>query len=225
MSIQAQVTIRSRKLGVLIRDARLAACKTIPECARTIGVTVGIFRAWEEGRRSPSLPELEVLSYSLNLPLRRFWSKDATSDDALPTENLNLPAFVGIRQRLIGALIRQMREKASLSPSALSGLTGISTARLKAYELGIRPVSLPELEGLTAVLGGQIETLFDQTGTIGLWMVQQKAIQDFLQLPPEMQNFVSKPVNRPYLELAKKLSGMSTDKLRSVAEDLLDITF
>ncbi len=225
MSIQAQVTIRSRKLGVLIRDARLAACKTIPECARTIGVTAGIFRAWEEGRRSPSLPELEVLSYALNLPLRRFWSKDATSDDALPTENLNLPAFVGIRQRLIGALIRQMREKASLSPSALSGLTGISTARLKAYELGIRPVSLPELEGLTAVLGGQIETLFDQTGTIGLWMVQQKAIQDFLQLPPEMQNFVSKPVNRPYLELAKKLSGMSTDKLRSVAEDLLDITF
>ena len=37
--------------------------------------------------------------------------------------------------------------------------------------------------------------------------------------------FVCKPVNRPYLELAMKLSGMSTDKLRSVAEDLLDITF
>jgi hypothetical protein len=56
-------------------------------------------------------------------------------------------------------------------------------------------------------------------------MAQQKAIQDFLQLPPELQNFVCKPVNRPYLELAMKLSGMSTDKLRSVAEDILDITF
>ncbi len=70
MSIQAQVTLRQRKLGVLIRDARLAARKTIPECARAIGVTPGIFRAWEEGHRSPSLPELEVLSYSLNLPIR-----------------------------------------------------------------------------------------------------------------------------------------------------------
>jgi hypothetical protein len=40
-----------------------------------------------------------------------------------------------------------------------------------------------------------------------------------------MQNFVCKPVNRPYLELAKKLSGMSTDKLRSLAEDILEITF
>jgi hypothetical protein len=55
-------------------------------------------------------------------------------------------------------------------------------------------------------------------------MNQKKAVQDFLLLPPDLQNFVSKPVNRPYLELAMKLSGMSTDKLRSVAEDILDIT-
>jgi transcriptional regulator with XRE-family HTH domain len=225
MSIQIQVNLRSRKLGVLIRDSRLAARMTIPECARTIGVTPGIFRAWEEGRRSPSLPELEVLSFSLNLPLNRFWGKDAKSDDGSPTATLNLPAFVTIRQRMIGALLRQMREKEGISPRALSEMSGISTKRLKAFELGERSIPLPELEGLTALLGGQIEMLFDQTGQIGLWMVQQKAIQDFLQLPTELQNFIGKPVNQPYLELALKLSGMSTDKLRSVAEDILDITF
>ena len=225
MSIQAQVNLRSRKLGVLIRDARLAGRKTMPECARITGVSAGIFRAWEEGRRSPSLPELEVLSYALNLPLNHFWSKEAKSVAAPLTETMNLPAFVRIRQRLIGALLRQVREKASISLRALSELAGISTARLRAYELGERPIPLPELEGLTALLGGQVEMLFDQTGPIGLWMIQQKAIQDFLQLPTELQNFVCKPVNRPYVELALKLSGMSTDKLRSVAEDLLDITF
>jgi transcriptional regulator with XRE-family HTH domain len=225
MTIQVQVDLRSRKLGVLIRDARLSARKTIPECAHAVGVNAGIFRAWEEGRRSPSLPELEVLAYSLRLPLHRFWSKEATSSDASPTETLNLPAFVNIRQRLIGALLRQFREKANTSPHALSEMSGISTARLKSYELGERPIPLPELEGLTTLLGGQIETLFDQTGHIGLWMVQQKAIQEFLQLPPDLQNFVCKQVNRPYLELAKKLSGMSTDKLRSLAEDILEITF
>jgi transcriptional regulator with XRE-family HTH domain len=225
MTIQAQVNLRSRKLGVLIRDARLAARKTIPECARTTGVTTGIFRSWEEGHRSPSLPELEVLSYSLHLPLHRFWSKDATSNTASPTESLNLPGIIGIRQRLIGALLRQLREKANMSPGALAELSGISTARLKAYELGNRPIPLPELEGLTALLGGQVEMLFDQTGQIGMWMAQQKSIQDFLLLPIELQNFVCKPINRPYLELALKLSGMSTDKLRSLAEDLLDITF
>lgn len=225
MSIQVQVAVRSRKLGVLIRDARLAVRKTIPECAGAVGITPGIFRAWEEGRRAPSLPELEVLSYFLNLPLRHFWSKNAISDDASPTETLNLPALIGIRQRMVGALMRQMRESASISLQALSEQSGISTSRLKSYELGERPISLPELEGLVALLGGQVETLFDQTGPIGLWMTQQKAVQDFLQLPAELQNFVCKPINRPYLELAMKLSNMSTEKLRSVAEDLLDITF
>ena len=49
-------------------------------------------------------------------------------------------------------------------------------------------------------------------------------MQQFLDLPKELQAFVCQPVNRPYLELAMKLSSMSTDKLRSVAEGLLDIT-
>ena len=225
MSIHAQVTLRSRKLGVLIRDARLAARKTTQECGRSIGVTASTFRAWEEGRRAPSLPELEVLSFAIHLPMSRFWSKDATSDDSLPTETLNLSALVGIRQRLIGASLRQMRERMGLSLRALSEISGISTGRIKSYELGERPIPLPELEGLTALVDGQIESLFDQTGPIGKWMTQQKSTHDFLQLPPELQDFVCKPVNLPYLELAMKLSGMSTDKLRSVAENILDITF
>jgi transcriptional regulator with XRE-family HTH domain len=225
MSIQVQVALRTRKLGVLIRDARLAARKTLSECAKLVGVTSGILRAWEEGRKAPSLPELEVLAYSLHLPLHHFWSKDAMSDDESVTDSFNLPALIAIRQRLVGALLRQQRENASLSLQTLSEQSGLSVARLKSYELGERPIPLPELEGLVALLGGQIETIFDQTGRIGQWMIQQKAIQDFLLLTPELQNFVCKPVNRPYLELAMKLSGMSTQKLRSVAEDLLDITF
>jgi len=225
MSIQVQVALRSKKLGVLIRDARLAARKTIPECAQHVGVTNGILRAWEGGRKAPSLPELEVLAYFLHLHLAHFWSNEAISDDALHTKYANLPALIGIRQRLVGALLRQQREKAGLSLRALSEKSGLPTARLKAYELGEHPIPLPELEGLVSLLGGQIETIFDQTGPIGRWMVQQKAVQDFLLLPPEIQGFVSKPVNRPYLELAMKLSSLSTEKLRSVAEDLLEITF
>ncbi len=96
---------------------------------------------------------------------------------------------------------------------------------MKAYELGERPISLPELEGLLSILGGRIETLFAQSGPIGSWLNQQIAMRDFLTLPPELQNFVCKPVNRPYIDLAMKLSAMSTEKLRSVAEDILDITF
>jgi transcriptional regulator with XRE-family HTH domain len=225
MTIKAQVTIRTRKLGVLIRDARVAARKTLTECATAIGTTGGILRAWEEGRRAPSLPELEVLAYYLDLPIRHFWSKEAVSDDAPRTATLDLPALVAVRQRMTGALLRQEREKASISVKALGEQTGISASRIRAYEMGEHPIPMPVLEGLVAALGGQVEDMFDQTGPIGQWMNQQKAIQDFLQLPPDLRDFVCRPVNLPYLQLALKLSGLSTEKLRGVAEDLLDITF
>jgi transcriptional regulator with XRE-family HTH domain len=224
MTIQAQVSVRSRKLGVLIRDARLAARKTYKECAEATGVTSGVFRAYEEGRRAPSLPELEFLAFFLNLPMRHFWSKEVHSDDVPPAISLNLPALIGIRQRLVGAHLRQEREKASMSLRELAEQSGLPVVRLRAYELGARPISVPELEALIVLLGGQVEAMFDQTGPIGQWLAREKAIQDFLQLPLEMQNFVCKPINRPYLDLAIKLSGMSTDKLRALAEDLLDIT-
>ncbi len=224
MTIQVQVSVRTRKLGLLMRDARLAARKTIKECAAAIGVTGGILRAYEEGRRAPSLPELEILAFYLNLPMSYFWSREVHSDDASPTGTLNLPVLINLRQHLIGALLRKEREKAGTTIRQLSEQTGLSTARLKSFEMGARPIPLPELEALIGLLGSQIEILFDQTGPIGQWMTRQKAIQDFLELPIDLQEFVCRPVNRPYLDLALKLSGMTTDKLRAVAEDLLDIT-
>jgi len=45
-----------------------------------------------------------------------------------------------------------------------------------------------------------------------------------MKLSPEMRSFVCSPVNQPYLELARNLSQLSADRLRAVAEALLDIT-
>jgi hypothetical protein len=90
--------------------------------------------------------------------------------------------------------------------------------------LGERPISVPELETILVVMGSRIENFFDQSGPVGEWMTGQLAMQKFMELPKELQNFVCQPVNRPYLELAMKLSEMSREKLRSVAEGLLDIT-
>ena len=95
---------------------------------------------------------------------------------------------------------------------------------MKSYELGERPISVPELESILLVMGSRIENFFDQSGPVGEWMNSQQAAQKFKDLPLEVQDFVCQPVNRPYLELAMKLSSMSRDKLRSVAEGLLDIT-
>ncbi len=225
MDTKSQVTIRSKKLGLLIRDARLTARRSVPECAQAIGVKPGIFRAYEEGRRAPSLPELEALVFFLDLPLDHFWGSEAKSEATLRHEKLDLSKLLMVRQRKIGALLRQERMNASVSIRHLTHETGIASSRIKAYELGERPIPLPELEILVKTLGGRVESFFDKTGPVGQWMLSEESIQHFLDMPVELREFVSLPVNRPYIELAMKLSSMSRDTLRSVAEDILDITF
>jgi len=221
---KAQITIRAKKLGLLIRDARIANRRSVNECAAALGIGSGLFRAYEEGRRAPSLPELETLLYYLRLPFQLFWSDEIISDMPMISETVDPAQLISLRQRVIGVLLRQERNKINMSIRHLSTETGISSARLNSYELGARPIPVPELEMILSVMGIQIDVFFAQNGPVGQWMTNQRAMQKLLDLSEEMQNFVCQPVNRPYLELAMKLSHMSREKLRSVAEGLLDIT-
>jgi transcriptional regulator with XRE-family HTH domain len=167
---------------------------------------------------------LETLVYYLKLPISHFWGKEVISDDHSPVESLDLPRLISLRQRMIGALMRQERTNANISIKQLASQTGISSPRLNSYEMGERPISVPELESIVTVLGARMDTFFDQSGPVGKWMSEQRAMQKFVELSDEMQDFICQPVNRPYLELAMKLSTMSRERLRSVAEGLLDIT-
>ena len=224
MDTKSQITIRTKKLGVLIRDARLAARRNVQECAEALGIRKSIFRAYEEGLKAPSLPELETLVFYLDLPMDHFWGKQIKSEAPSRVGRLDLSKLLPLRQRKIGALLRQERMKASVSIRNLAHETGIASSRIKAYELGERPIPLPELELLVRTLGGRIESFFDRHGPVGQWMISEDTVKQFLEMPVELREFVAMPVNRPYLQLAMKLSNMSRDKLRSVAEDLLDIT-
>ena len=224
MNTKSQITIRSKKLGILIRDARLAARRSVEECAEVLGIRKILFCAYEEGIRSPSLPELETLVYFLDLPMDHFWGKQSKFEQAPQYENLDRQRLLAVRQRKIGALLRQERMNASISLRQLEHATSIPSERIEAYELGERPIPLPELELLVKTLGGRIEAFFDRSSPIGQWMINEEAIQHFLEMPMELRQFVTLAVNRPYLEVARKLSAMSKEKLRAVAEDLLEIT-
>jgi len=218
------LTIRAKKLGALIRDARLSAGKKMDECAAAIGVTEAAIESYEMGASSPSLPELELLAYYLNVPLEHFWGNMSITTGSLSARQVDLEQLMGIRQRMIGACLRKSRMEADLSLDDLYERTGIDSKQLESYEYGQTPVPLPTLEMLTDTLNLPIKECFDKQGPVGKWVGQQRLVQDFLQLDPVLQSFVSKPINRPYLELAQRLSEMSVDKLRSVAEGLLEIT-
>jgi len=218
------MAIRAKKLGVLIKDARLAHGKTVAECAQAIGVDEQSFEAFESGERSPSLPEIEILAYSLNLPVEHFRGNSLLSSNGKQRKPLDTEKIVALRQRMIGALIRKARLEVGFSLEDLAQACSIPSANLETYELGEESIPMPELEVICLVLETPIGEFEDRQGPVGIWSSQQRALQSFTEMSPELQAFVSKPVNRPYLEAAQRLSEMSVDKLRTVAEVLLEIT-
>jgi len=224
MSMDAKVNLRTRKLGILIKDARMVKNKSLEECALALGITTEVFQEYEEGSMAPSLPVLEIFAYYLNLPLEHFWRNDVVSEKASPLGSIDIPALVGIRQRMIGTLLCKQRMESGTSLEFLSEQSGILTSMLSEYELGDSPIPVPVLEELMSILNGSIEIMYDKSGPVGKWLNENKAIQIFLQLSPELQSFISNPVNQPYLELALTISGLSPARLRSIAESLLEIT-
>lgn len=225
MDPQIAITLRTKKIGILMRDARLAAGKSMKECGQAIGVSSSTIGSYERGRKSPSLPELELLANYLDIALEHFWQDEIISDDEpLLTEDLHIEHALAMRDRAIGKILEEARTKSEITYKEIKAKTSISAGRMKRYEKGENPVPIPELELLTNLLGLTIHQFIDPTTQVGKWLIAQSSIEEFLNLPTELQLFVTKPVNQPYLELARKLSQMSTEELRSVAEGLLEIT-
>lgn len=216
--------IRSKILGVLIRDARQMAGKSVEDCAQVIGVEVPTFEDFELGDKAPSLPELELLAYYLDVPLEHFWGRSLMSEKDAASRSLDRQQLVGLRQRVIGTLIRQAREDSALSLEETAQNIGIAQAELEACEMGEASLNLPLLEALSKVLNRPIQHFVDQHGPVGTWASQRRTVEGFLELPSELQEFVAKPVNHPYLEMAQRLSEMSVEKLRALGEGILEIT-
>jgi transcriptional regulator with XRE-family HTH domain len=218
------MTIRAKKLGVLIRDARLAAGKSADDCAQAIGVPLSTFEDHEFGRASPSLPQIEFLALYLKVPYEHFWGTTSLSEAAPNLDRLDRDQLISLRQRKIGALVRQARLEAGLTGETLAAQAGISAEALEDFEFGRQPISLPLLEAISAALNRPLEDFRDRHSPVGRWISRQSGQQDALDLPSNLREFVAQPVNRPYLEVARRLSELSVDKLRAVAEVLLDIT-
>jgi transcriptional regulator with XRE-family HTH domain len=217
--------IRARKLGLLLVDARTTLRRTQEECARVLGVSIETYQTYELGSKSPSLPEMEVLAFFLGLPLDHFWGNQALAQTQ-SRQNLETPErIIPIRNHALAEKLRETRLNAGLSLDELGARVSIAEDLLGKYEAGDLVISVPELETITTELQVPLATFLDQESPVGQWRIQQENIEKFLELPQNLQEFVSLPVNRPYVELAQRLSGLSVERLRSIAEGLLEITY
>jgi transcriptional regulator with XRE-family HTH domain len=221
MTDQQEVLLRNKVLGAMLRQARNKSGKSLKEMAALIGTNPGRLSAYERGLKSISIPELELFSYQLSIPIRSFLGEDTGGSSK---SDIDPKVMISLRRRMIGALLKTHRMEANLSIRKLSRETQLPASRIAAYERGSRSIPIPDLEILAERLGRRIDDYIDSEGPIGTQEMQLKTVDMFSNLQPELREFLSNPVNEPYLRLAKRLSELDVGRLRTVAEGLLEIT-
>ncbi|MBN1312093.1 MAG: helix-turn-helix transcriptional regulator [Anaerolineae bacterium] len=218
--------IKNRILGVLIQEARQASGHTPAECAKLLGVTPEQYSSFESGRQAPSLPQLEILSYAFNVPIKHFWGTEPLAETRRGHDlEDRAPELLMLRQKIIGIKLRQQREEAEMTIEQAAEKSGIGADRIQNAERGEVDLPVSELELLVRALQCSLDDLLDEHGPIGNWLQAQEEFDAFQELPPNLRAFMLRPINRSYLDLAMRLSDMKVEELRTIAESILEITF
>ncbi|NDJ62210.1 MAG: transcriptional regulator [Chloroflexi bacterium] len=215
--------IRAKMVGVLIRDARVNAGRTPADCAQMLRVAPEQIEQWEFGESTPSLPQLELLAYYLDVPVSHFWGMhtlQSSRDDPAAAQR----EYLALRDRLIGALLRQAREELGLSVADLAALSGMTPAQLEQYELGEVALPMHELTVLANGVRKNMDYFLESSSKIGELLRMREAWKHFTALPEDLRQFAANPLNLGFIEIALMFSQMPTDKLRRVGESVLNIT-
>lgn len=216
-----EVLTRAEILGGLIREARLNAEYSVAECSAFLGKSPSEYDSLENGDITPSLPELEVLAVNLRVPMTHFWG------NVRPIERTEMDNadYLSLRQMMVGATLGQVRIKAKLTVDELADETGIAADMIRAYESGAEPIPYFELETLATKLDASIKVFVDdEFGPLAENEAERELERRFGDWSPQMKMFIADSRNIAYLETAMRLSEMDADKLRSIAEGILEIT-
>ena len=221
-------TIRSKKIGICIKDARLKAQKSVEEAASFLGIRVDKYVGMENGTNTPSFPQLESLAHLYQVPFDSLTSWHPV-DETNPTIDAEIMSkVVKLREHVVAAFIAKTRLEKQLSVDHLAEQIGVNAGDLSAFEKAEKPIPYPILLELAEELDLDLPSLHSPHLVKPHAVVEKQAetpAPSFADLPADLVEFINQPINLPYLELAKKLSSMNVDKLRDVAESLLEITY
>lgn len=215
--------LRAKMLGVLIRDARLNAARTIEDCARLLRIEPDEMEAWEYGEEVPGLPQLELLAYYLDVPVSHFWGQQVMGND--PTEKMDVQTeYMQLRDRMVGGLLRQAREERQMSLAELAGMAQLPVELLQQYEMGELTIPVSELTVLSSAVQKSMSYFMESSSYIGLLLQTREEWKQFLSLDEDIRRFVANPLNLFFIKIAMLFGKMPAEELRKVAEGLLEIS-
>jgi transcriptional regulator with XRE-family HTH domain len=219
--------LKSKKIGLFIRQARQNGHRSAEECAAWLNLNTNDYQAIEDGTASPSLPQMESLAHFFNVPFEFILrGPDQIFSVEKSFSNDVNDQLITLRNRVIAAMIKQQRIEKGLSIGQLAETSSLSVERLSSIESGLIPCSIADLENLIEALGLSLDGFFASSGPFAhAEQIPASPKTLSIDLPEDIQEFISKPVNKPYVELAMHLSQMEANKLRSIAASLLEITY
>lgn len=214
------------KISKRIRQARLRAGLNLDEVAHSLGLSTETMNQIEAGKQDITLPQLEVLALVFNMSVADFWSEEVEIN---PPPSPTLP-MISLRRRIIGVLLRQARVEAGLSEEDVGSIINVPATQITAYELGKGEIPLPQLATLADRLKLPIThfldnavALTDEEMSRQLSVIEE--LVNFSQLPQDARAFLANPANLLYLNIAMRLSELSVETLRGLAEGLLEVTY
>lgn len=141
-------------LGARVRRLRLERGLSLRSLAMRLGCDHSLIVRWERGDREPAPQDLARLARVLR----------TTTDDLLTGADLGCGRVASSRshghssRERLGARIRTLRRRSSITPWEVFVATGIDGRRLRTIEAGADP-SLAELRAIAEVLGSSLHRL------------------------------------------------------------------
>lgn len=215
--------LRAKMLGVLIQDARLSSARTLDDCARLLKVDPAVVASWEFGDDVPSLPQLELLAYYLDVPISHFWGQDILEGEKGRKTDAQTE-YMQLRNRMVGALLRQAREEREISVAQVAEAAHITPETLEHYEAGLLPVPMHELAVLSTVVQKNMQYFMEGDSFIGLLLQTREEWKQFASLDADIRQFAANPLNLGFIKIAMMFGKMPAEELRQIAAGILEIS-
>ncbi len=224
-------SLKMKKMGMKLAMARQNRGYSLADLSRETGIDTVALAAFEQGASNPSLPQLESLATTYELSIDVFITDKPIELKKINFDTVGLVRREKLHDRMIGLQIKKQRLDQSISIETLAKSCGVTQSEMEAFESGLSSIPFLILVALCHELGISYEIFTSvkpavHTESKKAEESQQQVLSQkpALDLPEELQEFINKPVNLPFVELAHKMSQMDAKKLRQIAESILEIT-